>query len=170
MSNELNAHRIGWIGVGRMGSPMAERLLKAGHAVHVWNRTRAKAEPLAAKGATLVDRPSDLSDVDILFTMVSTAADVEAVLFGKDGVIDGAGKSAPRIVVDCSSIGADESADIRSRVEAHGRGVPRLARKRQRQDHQGRQAQLRRLRSARRLRRGEALSGGDRRQRRCLCR
>ncbi len=52
---------IGWIGIGRMGSAMAERLLKAGRAIKVWNRTRAKAEPLAALGATIVDRPSDLA-------------------------------------------------------------------------------------------------------------
>ena len=45
-----NAQKIGWIGTGRMGLPMAERLLKAGHDVSIWNRTRAKAEPLAAKG------------------------------------------------------------------------------------------------------------------------
>jgi 3-hydroxyisobutyrate dehydrogenase len=115
-----NTHRIGWIGIGRMGTPMVERLLKAGHKVSIFNRTRAKAEPLAAKGAAIVDRPSDLASVDILFTMVSTAADVEAVLLGKDGVIDGADKPVPRILVDCSSIGADESADIRTRVEARG--------------------------------------------------
>ncbi len=117
---ESNTHRIGWIGIGRMGFPMAERLLDAGHTVHVWNRTRSKAEPLAEKGAVLTDRPSDLASVDILFTMVSTAADVEQVLFGDGGVIDGAAKSVPRIVVDCSSIGADESADIRKRIEARG--------------------------------------------------
>ncbi len=120
MSTDSNTHRIGWIGIGRMGFPMAERLLNAGHAVHVWNRTRAKAEPLEAKGAVLTDRPSDLRDVDILFTMVSTAADVEQVLFGTDGVVDGAAASVPRIVVDCSSIGADESADIRARIEERG--------------------------------------------------
>jgi 3-hydroxyisobutyrate dehydrogenase len=115
-----NTHRIGWIGIGRMGTPMVERLLKAGHKVSIFNRTRAKAEPLAAKGAAIVDRPSDLASVDILFTMVSTAADVEAVILGRDGVIDGADKPVPRILVDCSSIGADESADIRARVEARG--------------------------------------------------
>ena len=48
MSNK--SMKIGWIGAGRMGTPMAERLLKAGHDVSIWNRTRAKAEPLAAKG------------------------------------------------------------------------------------------------------------------------
>ena len=118
MSDE-NTHRIGWIGIGRMGSPMAERLLDAGHQVHIWNRTRAKAESLAAKGAHLVARPADLRDVDILFTMVSTAADVEQVLFGEGGVIDGAAGAAPRIIVDCSSIGADESAGIRRRLDPH---------------------------------------------------
>jgi len=50
-----NAQKIGWIGAGRMGSPMAERLLKAGYDVSIWNRTRAKAEPLAAKGGKVVD-------------------------------------------------------------------------------------------------------------------
>ncbi len=103
-----------------MGFPMAERLLNAGHQVHVWNRTRGKAEPLAAKGAVLADRPADLGGVDILFTMVSTAADVEAVLFGKDGVVDGAAANVPRILVDCSSIGADASAEIRARLEKCG--------------------------------------------------
>jgi len=120
VSSGPNTHRIGWIGVGRMGYPMAERLLKRGHAVHVWNRTRAKAEPLQAKGAKLVDRPSDLCNVDILFTMVSTAADLDEVLFGKDGAIDGAGHAVPRILVDWSSIGADESSAIRARIESRG--------------------------------------------------
>ena len=117
---ESNTHRIGWIGIGRMGFPMAERLLQAGHDVHVWNRTRAKADPLAAKGAILTDRPAGLDNVDILFTMVSTARDLEEVLFGKDGVIGGNGSSVPRILVDCSSIGADESAELRARIEDRG--------------------------------------------------
>jgi 3-hydroxyisobutyrate dehydrogenase len=99
---------------------MAERLVKRGHAVYVWNRTRAKAEPIAAKGAKVVDRLSDLADVDVLFTMVSTAADLEAVLFGKDGAINGAEHTVPRVVVDCSSIGADESATIRAGIEKRG--------------------------------------------------
>lgn len=51
---------VGWIGMGRMGYPMAERLVKAGYSLKVWNRTKSKAEPLAEKGATLVDSPADL--------------------------------------------------------------------------------------------------------------
>ena len=50
------AQKLGWIGMGRMGYPMAERLIKAGHDVSIWNRTRAKAEPLAAKGGKVVDK------------------------------------------------------------------------------------------------------------------
>lgn len=122
---EANRHRIGWVGLGRMGYPMAERLAKAGHDVSVWNRTRAKAEPLATRGAALVDHPFDLADVDILFTMVSTAPDLEDVIFGKDGVLDGKAGPTPRIFVDCSSIGGEESATIRARLK--GRGAEFLA-------------------------------------------
>src|SRR5207248_798729 len=64
-------HSLGWIGMGRMGYPMAERLLKAGYSVAIWNRTRAKAEPLAKKGGRVVDHPNQLAGEDIVFTMVS---------------------------------------------------------------------------------------------------
>ena len=107
---------IGWIGIGRMGYPMAERLLKAGHALQVWNRTRSKAEPLAALGAGVVDQPMDLARVDVLFTMVSTGTDLEQVLFGADGVATGGKGQVPRIVVDCSSIGVDEGEAFRARL------------------------------------------------------
>ena len=68
----MTTMQIGWIGMGRMGFPMAERLVKAGYSVKVWNRTRSKAEPLQDSGAILVDTPSDLAGVDVLATMVST--------------------------------------------------------------------------------------------------
>ncbi|AXS40367.1 NAD(P)-dependent oxidoreductase [Breoghania sp. L-A4] len=109
---------IGWIGMGRMGYPMAERLVKAGHTVKVWNRTKAKAEPLAAQGATLVDSPAELADVDMLFTMVSTGKDLEQVYFGAGGVLTG--DAAPKIFVDCSSIGTDQSAELRGRLAERG--------------------------------------------------
>ena len=115
-----NRHTIGWIGMGRMGYPMAERLVKDGQDVRIWNRTRATAEPLAEKGATLVDRPADLATVDILFTMVSTGKDVDQVLFGESGVIRGANGQLPKIFVDCSSIAMEESADFRSRLTERG--------------------------------------------------
>lgn len=110
--------KIGWIGMGRMGYPMAERLVKAGNDVHVWNRTRAKAEPLTKLGATLVDAPRDLGSCDILFTMVSTGKDVEQVYFGENGVLTG--DATPKIFVDCSSISVEQSAEIRDRLDARG--------------------------------------------------
>jgi 3-hydroxyisobutyrate dehydrogenase len=118
-------HRLGWIGLGRMGYPMAERLLKAGHEVTAWNRTRAKAEPLAAKGAGLAETPADLAAADILFTMVSTGEDLKQVLFGEGGVFSGRGGHKPGIVVDCSSIAVEESAECRARLAEAG--VPFIA-------------------------------------------
>lgn len=110
--------KIGWIGMGRMGFPMAERLVDAGYDVHVWNRTRSKAEPLAAKGATIVGSPADLASCDVLCTMVSTGKDVSAVCFGENGVLSG--RAAPDIFVDFSSISSEESAEIRSRLAERG--------------------------------------------------
>jgi 3-hydroxyisobutyrate dehydrogenase len=110
--------KIGWVGMGRMGYPMAERLVKAGYDVHIWNRTRSKAEPLAAKGATLVDSPRDLAQVDVLGTMVSTGKDVEQVYFGENGVLSGS--ATPGIFLDCSSIAVDQSADLRRRLAERG--------------------------------------------------
>lgn len=110
--------KIGWVGMGRMGYPMAERLVKAGYDVHVWNRTRSKAEPLAEKGATLVDSPRDLASCDVLATMVSTGKDVEQVYFGENGVLSGSG--TPGIFLDCSSIAVEQSADLRARLAERG--------------------------------------------------
>jgi len=115
-----NVQTIGWVGIGRMGYAMAERLIKAGHNVRVWNRTRAKAEPLAEIGATLADNLSDLSEVDALFTMVSTGKALEQVYFGEGGVAAGANGSLPGIFVDCSSIGVEESAAFRTRLDERG--------------------------------------------------
>jgi 3-hydroxyisobutyrate dehydrogenase len=113
-------HSLGWIGMGRMGYPMAERLLKAGHRVSIWNRTRAKAEPLGAKGATIVDRPCDLAGQDIVFSMVSTGKDLEQVYFGSNGLVTGGSASRPKILVDCSSIGIEQSEAIRADLKKLG--------------------------------------------------
>jgi 3-hydroxyisobutyrate dehydrogenase len=109
-----NTPNVGWIGMGRMGFPMAERLLKAGYKVSIWNRTRAKAEPLAAQGGKVVAKLSELAEVDVLFSMVSTGKDLKDVYFGKDGVL-GSGKM-PRTVVDCSTISVEDSTCIRKRL------------------------------------------------------
>jgi len=109
---------IGWVGMGRMGYPMAERLVKAGYDVRIWNRTRSKAEPLAGKGATLVDSPADLAGVDVFCTMVSTGRDVEQVYFGENGLLSG--DKTPCIMIDWASISTEESASLRERVTARG--------------------------------------------------
>ena len=113
-----NTQKVGWIGMGRMGYPMAERLLKAGYDVSIWNRTRSKAEPLKEKGGKVVDKPSDLAGLDAVFSIVSTGTDLEQVYFGKDGVFSGT--KNPPILVDCSTIAVDESVDIRKRLKDRG--------------------------------------------------
>jgi len=113
-------HSLGWIGMGRMGYPMAERLLKAGNSVAIWNRTRAKAEPLAKKGGRIVDRPSQLAGEDIVFSMVSTGKDLEQVYFGPDGLVADSSGPRPKILVDCSSIGIEQSEAIRARLKQLG--------------------------------------------------
>jgi 3-hydroxyisobutyrate dehydrogenase len=114
-----NTLKIGWIGMGRMGFPMAERLLKAGHDVTIWNRTRSKAEPLEKIGGKVVDHLSDLKSMDILFSIVATGADVEEVLYGKSGVCSQGGKIPP-VIVDCSTIAVEESKAIRSKLKDLG--------------------------------------------------
>jgi len=107
-------NKVGWIGIGRMGLPMVKKILEAGFKVTIWNRTRSKAAALAKYGAEIVDAPVDLATVDVLFTMVSTGLDLEQVYFGQKGVMTG--KESPQILVDCSSIGADQSAALREKL------------------------------------------------------
>jgi 3-hydroxyisobutyrate dehydrogenase len=115
-----NTQRIGWIGMGRMGYAMAERLVAAGLDVSIWNRTRAKAEPLAKKGGKIVDKLTDLRSVDVLFSIVSTGKDVKEVYFGPAGVFSSGSGKVPPVVVDCSTIAVEDSADIREKLRAHG--------------------------------------------------
>ena len=112
------ANTLGWIGLGRMGEAMVKRLLKGGHAVDVWNRTAAKAEPLKEYGATVAASKAALAGCEIVFTMVSTTDDLKQVLFEEGGLCFGAQK--PKVVVDCSSISQEGSGEIRERLEAMG--------------------------------------------------
>jgi 3-hydroxyisobutyrate dehydrogenase len=99
---------------------MAERLLKAGYDLSIWNRTRAKAEPLAAKGGKVVDRLADLAGMDVVFSIVSTGKDLEEVYFGRDGLASAGNGRMPKILVDCSTIAVEESAAIRERLRKLG--------------------------------------------------
>lgn len=117
------ADKIGWIGIGRMGFAMAERLAKAGADLAVWNRTRSKAEPLAAHGAKIAANLADLASCDIVFVMVSTWDDVKEVVAGPNGLLSTA--KSPRLVVECSSISLEGSAELRELLAK--RGVALLA-------------------------------------------
>jgi 3-hydroxyisobutyrate dehydrogenase len=115
---------VGWIGAGRMGAAMATRLAKAGTKVTVWNRTRAKAEPLAEFGCSIADSIAELRGMDVVFTMVSTNKDLEQVLLGDGGLLAEPAE-VPRIVVDCSTV--DQSASEAMRAACAERGVAFLA-------------------------------------------
>src|SRR4051812_15364866 len=113
-----NATRLGWAGTGRMGYALVSRLLRAGHDVAVYNRTRAKAEPLAELGATIVDSPADLGDRDIVFTMVAGPEDFTTVVLGEHGILSGGVR--PRLIVDSTTISPSTGEDVRARAEAAG--------------------------------------------------
>ncbi len=120
---DLSHHKIGWIGTGRMGFAMAQRLLKNGADVAVWNRTKSKAEPLADDGATVVESPADLADRDIVFTMVGGPADFVQVTLEDGGVLSQSKK--PKMLIDSTSV--DEAASSTVRAAAEDMGVPMLA-------------------------------------------
>ena len=107
--------KLGWIGTGRMGFEMAGRLAKGGCDIAVWNRTRAKAEPLAKYGARVVDSLGELATRDIVFCMVSTWDDVKSVM---QQLL--AGSQKPKMVVESSSISLEGSAELRKMLSAKG--------------------------------------------------
>src|SRR5687768_13648505 len=100
--------KLGWIGTGRMGYSMAERLAKGGCDLTVWNRTAEKARPLTDHGARVAKQLKELASKDIVFCMVSTWDDVKEVM---DRLL--AGSEKPRMVVECSSISLEGSAELR---------------------------------------------------------
>ena len=102
-----------------MGYVMAERLAKGGAALTVWNRTPAKAQPLEAYGAKVAHQLSDLAACDIVFVMVSTWDDVREVIAGPRGLL-AASQVATRLVVECSSISLEGSAELRELLRARG--------------------------------------------------
>ncbi len=119
-----SAGRVGWIGIGRMGYAMAERLAKSGADLTVWNRTRSKAEPLAAHGAKIAASLPELSACEVVFCMVSTWDDVKEVIAGPGGLLSNASR-VPKLLIECSSISLEGSAELRSLLTR--RGVELLA-------------------------------------------
>jgi len=111
--------RIGFVGLGIMGRPMALNALKAGFPVTVTNRTLGKADPLRAEGATVVKTPREVAQhSDIVVTMVTSSPEVEAVTFGPDGIADGAHDGL--LVIDMSSISPVATRGFAERAEEKG--------------------------------------------------
>jgi 3-hydroxyisobutyrate dehydrogenase-like beta-hydroxyacid dehydrogenase len=110
--------RAGFIGLGHMGSAMAANLLKAGHVVTVYNRTRAKAEMLTTSGASIADSPAGACGGDVVFTMLADDAAVEGVVFGDAGVLANLARGA--IHVSSSTISVALSKRLSSAHAAAG--------------------------------------------------
>ena len=81
--------KVGFIGLGQMGSAMAANLLKAGHDLTVWNRTLEKADTLVEAGARRAQSPADAADGDVVMTMLADDSAVEAAVYGQGGILDG---------------------------------------------------------------------------------
>ena len=112
--------RVGFLGLGRMGTPIVRNLVAAGFPVTVWNRTRSRADELAAEvPLTVADDPAGLAAaVDVTMTMVSDDASVEAVYLGPDGVVAGIGPGA--VAMDLSTVAPATSERVAAAVRERG--------------------------------------------------
>jgi 3-hydroxyisobutyrate dehydrogenase len=114
--------KLGYIGLGLMGKPMTLRLLAAGYQVSVWNRSREKLAPVVEKGAKPVESPAAVARAsDIVMLCVTDQKAAEQVLFGRDGVAEGA--SAGKLVVDFSSIAPAAARAFAARLAERGVGL-----------------------------------------------
>jgi 3-hydroxyisobutyrate dehydrogenase-like beta-hydroxyacid dehydrogenase len=110
---------LGFVGLGTMGGGVVRRLLAAGHAVTVWNRTREKAEPLLEAGASWADTPRSVAErSEIVFTMVTNTAAVQAVTEGPDGILAGLGPG--KVYVDMSTASPANTRAVAETVVAVG--------------------------------------------------
>ena len=111
--------RIAFLGLGTMGAAMAANLARAGFQVSAWNRTPGRAPELAKLGVETAENPAAASaDAGIVVICVSNTPDVEAVMFGQDGVVGGA--RAGTLIIDCSTIAPSGSWDFAARLKEHG--------------------------------------------------
>ena len=111
----MDSAQLGYVGLGVMGSGVVRRLLAAGHDVTVWNRTREKAAPLLEDGARWAESPREVAErSEIVFTMVTNTAAVQAVTEGPDGIL--AGLSPGKVYVDMSTASPDNTRMLAARV------------------------------------------------------
>ena len=109
--------KIAFLGLGQMGAPMAARLLEAGHDLTVWNRTRAKAEPLLDQGAAAAVSPADaVAGAEAVVTMLANPQALEQVLFADDGVVGAL--STGQWLIEMSTVGPDTIRSVRRRLPA----------------------------------------------------
>src|SRR5208337_3976583 len=80
---------MGFIGLGAMGEPMARNLIKAGHVLKIYNRTRQRAEGLVSQGATLAETPAQACTAGVVATVLADDAAVEGAVFGEHGILEG---------------------------------------------------------------------------------
>lgn len=114
--------RIGYIGLGIMGSAMAGNLLKAGFELTVWNRTRSRAAGVLERGATWADSPAQVAaKVEAVCINVTDTPDVEQVIFGPGGIVEGnPGDIADLVIIDHSTISPAATRDFAARLESQG--------------------------------------------------
>ena len=111
------ADTVGFVGLGIMGKPMAENLIEAGYDLVAYNRTREKAEEL--EGATVVDSPREVAEQsDIIITMLPDSPQVEEVLAGEDGVLEGVGDGD--LIVDMSTISPVVTEELSEKAKEKG--------------------------------------------------
>jgi 2-hydroxy-3-oxopropionate reductase len=113
------ADTVGFIGLGIMGKPMAKNLIEAGHELVVFNRTQSKAEELAGDGATVAGSPREVAEqADVIITMLPDSPQVEEVLIGEDGVLEGIKEGA--LIVDTSTISPVVTEELAAKVKEKG--------------------------------------------------
>ena len=110
---------IGFVGTGLMGRGMVRSLIRKGHALRVWNRTRSKAEEAAKAGATVASSPAEAArGADVVFTMLADPAAVSACFEGPDGILSALGKGA--VVIDSSTVSPPSTRRVAELVRATG--------------------------------------------------
>ncbi|CAN5631712.1 MAG: 2-hydroxy-3-oxopropionate reductase [Rubrobacteraceae bacterium] len=113
------AERIGFVGLGIMGGPMAKNLMEADYELVLYNRTKEKAEEIAGDGATVADSPREVAEnSDIIITMLPDSPQVEVILAGEGGVLEGLGEGS--LVVDMSTISPVVTKVLAEKVEERG--------------------------------------------------
>ncbi|WP_432799375.1 NAD(P)-dependent oxidoreductase [Poriferisphaera sp. WC338] len=120
MSAENKIEHVGFVGMGIMGEPMARNLLRAGFQVSVWNRTRSKCDAIEKDGAKVCDSVADVarSGAQVVCLCVTNTKDVEAVLFGEEGLAVGADEGL--VISDHSTIDALAAKDFAERLKEMG--------------------------------------------------